>query len=58
MCGRACSTRYLLSTINDRNSQRPFQKRIAKRLAKEQARTALEHDFPKLAKATSEQIPY
>ena len=46
----------LLSTINDRKIRKDFQKRIAKRLAKEQARTALEHDFPKLAKATSEQI--
>ena len=46
----------LLSTINDPKLRKSFQKRIEKRITKETARTALGYDFPKLAKATGEQI--
>ena len=46
----------LLATIDDPKLRKSLQKRIEKRIAKERARTALEHDFPKLAKATGEQI--
>ena len=46
----------LLSTIDDPKLRKSLQKRVEKRIAKETARTALEHDFPKLAKATGEQI--
>ena len=46
----------LFSTIDDRKLRKAIQRRVEKRIAKEQARTALEYDFPKLAKATGEQI--
>ncbi len=50
------SPETLLATIEDRKLRKSLQKRAEKRIAKETARTALEHDFPKLAKATGEQI--
>ena len=46
----------LFSTIDDPKLRKSIQKRVEKRIGKEQARTALEYDFPKLAKATGEQI--
>jgi len=50
------SPETLLSTIKDRKLRKSLQKRAEKRIAKETARTALEHDFPKLAKTVGEQI--
>ena len=44
------------SNIDDPKLRKRIQKRVEKRIAKEQARTALEYDFPKLAKATGEQM--
>ncbi len=46
----------LLATIDNRKLRKKLQERAEKRIAKETARTALEYDFPKLAKATGEQI--
>ena len=46
----------LLSAIDDSKLRKSMQKRVETRIAKEQARTALEYDFPKLAKATGEQV--
>src|SRR5208282_6064678 len=45
----------LLSTIKDPDLRKRIEKRAQKRLAKEKARSALEYDFPKLAKITAEQ---
>ena len=46
----------LFSSIADRKLRKVIEKRVERRVAKEQARTALEYDFPKLAKATGEQV--
>ena len=46
----------LFSLIKDPKERKNVQKRVEKRIAKETERTALEHDFPKLAQATGEQI--
>ena len=46
----------LLSTIKDPDLRKRIEKRIQKRIAKERARSALEYDFPKLAKITNERV--
>ena len=46
----------LFSLIKDRKLRKYIERRVEKRIAKETARSALEYDFPKLAKATGEQI--
>jgi len=46
----------LLSTIAESKLRKSMQKRVEARVAKEQARTALEYDFPKLAKVTGERV--
>ena len=46
----------LISLIVDAKLRKKIEKRMTKRVAKETARTALEYDFPKLAKATGEQF--
>ena len=50
------SPEVLFDLIKDRAVRKNIEKRVNKRVAKETARSALEHDFPKLAKATGEQI--
>jgi uncharacterized protein (DUF2252 family) len=44
----------LLSTIENPRLRKNIQKRLEKRIAKEKARSALEHDFPKLARNENE----
>ena len=46
----------LFSLIRDRKLRKYIERRVEKRIAKETARSALEHDFPKLAQATGKQI--
>ncbi len=46
----------LFSLIENLKLRKNIEKRVEKRIAKETARSALEYDFPKLAKATGEQM--
>jgi len=46
----------LFSVIENPKLRKNIEKRVEKRVAKETARSALEYDFPKLAKATGEQM--
>jgi uncharacterized protein (DUF2252 family) len=48
------SPETLFATIKDRKVRKNVERRVEKRVGKEVARSALEYDFPKLAKATGE----
>jgi len=50
------SLETLFATIEDPKLRKNIAKRVEKRVAKETARSALEYDFPKLAKATGERL--
>jgi uncharacterized protein (DUF2252 family) len=47
---------HLVAAIEDPKLRRDVERRLKKRIEKERSRSALEHDFPKLAKASGEQI--
>lgn len=50
------SPEAMFSLIKEPKLRRRIEKHVEKRMAKETARSALEYDFPKLAKATGEEI--
>ena len=50
------SPKRLFLLIEDRKLRKDIERRVERRVAKETARSALEYDFPKLAKVTGEQM--